>query len=234
MKMTVAQFQQWLNAHGASPRLAVDGQGGPATRAAVIQVFTNRKALAVTKADILATAAKIGCSPDQVKAVAITESAGGGWDSRGLLKALWERHHFWRRVQIIIPWISNPKGGDYTTDANKNNINDSWEKLALAACRNPIAAFESASFGKFQIMGAHAVSLEYPNALEFAWELSRSEAAHYDALARFVVVNRLAPAMRRISTDANDNKAFTRGYNGSAGVARGYHVKIATAMRSLR
>lgn len=228
MKMSKADFQQWLNDHGANPPLDVDGKPGALTRAAIIQVFTNTKAPAATKADILATASKIGVSAAQVMAVALTESAGGGWDLKGLLKALWERHYFWKRIQIIIPWISNPKGGDYTIDANKNGINDSWEKLALAACRDPIAAFESASFGKFQIMGAHAVSLGYANALEFAWELSRSEAAHYDSLARFVMVNKLVGPMQRISSNPEDAKAFTLGYNGRLGVQRGYHVTMAS------
>lgn len=227
MKMSKADFQQWLNDHGANPPLEVDGKPGELTRKAVIQVFTNTKAPAATRADILATASTLSCAVAQVQAVALTESSGGGWDLKGLLKALWERHYFWKRIRVVIPWISNPKGGDYTTDANKNGINDSWEKLALAACRDPMAAFESASFGKFQIMGANAVAMGYANALEFAWELSRSEAAHYTSLARFVLTNKLAPAMRKISADPEDCKAFTLGYNGRLGVQRGYHVTMA-------
>lgn len=231
MKMSKADFQQWLNDHGANPPIAVDGMPGPDTRRAIIQVFTNTSAPAATRADILATASKIGVAYAQVMAVALTESGGAGWDKKGLLKALWERHYFWKRIRIIIPWISNPKGGDYTIDANKNGINDSWEKIALAACRDPIAAFESASFGKFQIMGAHAVALGYANALEFAWELSRSEAAHYDALARFVIVNKLVGPMQQISADPDDAKRFTLGYNGKLGVQRGYHVTMAANFR---
>lgn len=231
MKMGKAEFQQWLNDHGAHPPLDVDGKPGKLTRDAILQVFRNTKAPGVTKADILATAATLSCLVAQVNAVALTESSGGGWDLKGLLKALWERHYFWKRIQIIIPWISNPKGGDYTNDANKNGINDSWEKLALAACRDPMAAFESASFGKFQIMGANAVAMGYPNALEFAWQLSRSEAAHYDSLAKFVIVNKLGPAMRQISGDPADCVAFTRGYNGKLGVQRGYHVTMASNFR---
>ena len=41
------------------------------------------------------------------------------------------------------------------TDINKNNINDSWEKLAHAACIDPIGAFSSVSISSFQIMGKY-------------------------------------------------------------------------------
>jgi hypothetical protein len=207
----------------------VDGLRGPATRHAVLNTFVNRSAPAVTPQDIAQIAARLGGSPRQVAAVAKVESAGGGWDDAGRLKCLYERHYFWKRIRIKIPFLSNPTPGGYTIDADRDGINDSWEKVADAAMRSPVAAFESASWGKFQIMGAHAASLGYANAIEFVWALSRSEAAHYEALARFIKVNGLTKAFRALSTRWQDNTAFARAYNGKG--QRGYDTRLAEAMR---
>ena len=227
--MNISEFQSWLNRHGAN--IKVDGQAGPATRAAIMQVFTNKDAKAITPAAIEDIAIRLGVTGRQVRAVAKVESAGGGWNDQGQPKILWERHYFWKRIKIAIPWISNPKGGDYTLDANRNGINDSWEKLCLAACRNPIAAFESASWGKFQIMGAHAKSLGYANALEFAYSMVSDEQAHYQALASFVRVNGLIPAMKALSTNPETCRLFASRYNGSGYAKNAYHVKLAKAMQ---
>lgn len=225
--MNLRELQLWLNARGAS--LVVDGHPGPATRSAILNVFVNLKASPVTPADISQIAAKLGGTPRQVAAVAKVESAGGGWDNAGRLKCLFERHYAWRRLRVVIPFLSNPTPGGYTTDADRDGINDSWEKVADLALRAPLAAFESASWGKFQIMGAHAVSLGYTNAIEFVWALSRSEAAHYDALARFIEVNGLRKAFQQLSTDYRTCTAFARGYNGKG--QKGYDRKLAEAMR---
>ena len=227
--MNLRDLQLWLNLKGAG--LVIDGKAGPATRSAILNVFVNRDAPAVTPADINLIAARLGGTSRQVAAVAKVESAGGGWDDAGRLKCLYERHYFWRRIQVQIPFLSNPTPGGYTVDADRDNVNDSWEKVADAAMRSPIAAFESASFGKFQIMGAHAKSLSYANAIEFVWELTRSEYAHYEALAEFIKVNGLTKAFRALSTDPETCRAFARSYNG-AGYAKGnYHGKLAAAMR---
>jgi N-acetylmuramidase len=224
--MNISEFQAWLNSKGAD--IVIDGKAGPDTRSAILQVFKCTDAVAVSEPIKAFIAAGLGGSLKQINAVAKVESSGGGWDDDGMVKILWERHYFWKRVQIIIPWISNPKGGDYTLDTNRNGTNDSWEKLCLAACRNPIAAFESASWGKFQIMGAHAKSLGYANALEFAWELSRYEASHYKALAAFIRVNGLMSAFRALSTDWRTCTAFARGFNGKG--QKGYDIRLARAM----
>jgi hypothetical protein len=227
--MNLYEFQLWLNARGAN--ITADGIAGPATRAAILRVFTDKSAKAITPAAIEDIANRLGVMGRQVRAVAKVESAGGGWNDQGQPKILWERHYFWKRIQIVIPWISNPKGGDYTLDANKNGVNDSWEKLCLAACRNPIAAFESASFGKFQIMGAHAKALGYPNALEFAYSMVSDEVAHYQALAAFVRSNGLIPAMKALSTNPETCRLFASRYNGAGYRKNNYHVKLAEAMK---
>lgn len=226
-------LQRWLNIK-ADCGLVEDGIGGPATRAAIIEAFRNKEAPAVTNADMIQLAARLGCTVRQIKAVAKVEGGGSGWDNSGLLKCLWERHYLWRRVRVAVPLLSNPSPGGYTTDADGDGTNDSWEKLADATLRfGAGAAFECASFGKFQIMGAHWKALSYPTVLDFIWALSRTEAAHYDAFARFIDANRLAPALRRINGNPENARAFARGYNGSGYAKGNYHAKIAVAWKGL-
>ncbi len=230
--MNAREFQTWLNARGAA--LVVDGKFGPKSKAAMIEVFRNRAAPAVNKADMVALASRLGCTTQQIAAVAQVEGGGSGWDKAGLLACLYERHYLWRRVKIAIPLLSDPVGGGYTTDANGNGINDSWEKLADATARFGVnIALECASFGKFQIMGAHWKALGYPSVLDFVWRLSRAEADHYDAFGRFIEANGLLPALRAINGNAANARAFAKGYNGANYAAGRYHEKIAAAWRAL-
>lgn len=229
----IANLQQWLNDRGAG--LVVDGRFGPATELAVIEVFRNRNAPAATPAEIASIAERNGFDPRAMRAVAKVESAGGGWDNSGLLKCLWERHWLWRRVRLAVPLLSNPTPGGYTIDADRDGINDSWEKLASATGRFGFdTAAECASFGKFQIMGGHWRSLGYPSVAEFIWRLSRSEAAHYEAFARFVTVNGLKNALNKVDGSAANARDFARGYNGKNYAAGRYHEKIAAAWRADR
>lgn len=230
LREKILNLQIWLNAHGA--RLVEDGLPGPATRSAIIETFRNRTAPAATGDEKAAIAARLGVTMRQLETVARVESAGGGWDNVGLLKCLWERHYLWRRVQVAVPGLSAPNGGGYTVDANGNGINDSWEKLADASLRFGFGiAAECASFGKFQVMGAHWKALGYPSVVEMIWGLSRSEAAHYELLARFIEVNGLLPAMRAIDGNPFNCLAFARGYNGKG--QKGYDVKLANEFRRL-
>lgn len=226
--MTTRDLQRWLNEHNAG--LAEDGKWGPATRNAVIEVFRNKDAPAATPAEIQKLAGRLGCTTRQFRAVASVESGGSGWDNSGLLKCLWERHWLWKRVRIAVPLLSDPKPGGYTVDADHDGICDSWEKLADASGRFGFdVAAECASFGKFQIMGGHWKALRYPSVREFIWQLSRNEAAHLDAFARYIEVNGLEQALRRVSGNPEDCRAIAKGYNGVAYERGRYHEKIASA-----
>ena len=130
-----------------------------------------------------------------------------------------------------IPLISDPSPGGYTLDANRNGVNDSWEKLMTACERDPVAAFESCSWGKFQIMGAHWKALGYESPFDFAWQMRVSELGHYRAFAAFIRVNGLAGLLRKVSTNPADNVPLVKRYNGPGYAKNNYHVKLAEAMR---
>lgn len=240
MSTQTLDLQRWLNQHGA--QLAVDGAWGPKTRAAVIETFRNTAAPAATPGEIRLVADRLRADPRQLRAVARVEGGGSGWDDAGLLKILWERHWLWKRVKVSALWsvarqayLSNPTPGGYTVDADGDGINDSWEKLADAAGLFGFdVAAECASFGKFQIMGAHWKALGYRSVREFVWLLSLSEAEHYAAFARFIEANGLAPALRKIDGNPINARGFAAGYNGSAYEKNSYDVKIAAAWRTER
>lgn len=220
--MNATDLQGWLNAHGAA--LIVDGKPGALTRQAILDVFTNTCADAVTAADIETLATRLGCSPKQLRAVAKVESGGAGFDDKGRPKILFERHYFHRLTQG--KWtpcqFSQAKGGGYSQS--------SWEKLAHAACRDADAAFSSASWGKFQVMGAHWDTLGYPSPIEMAYSTVTSEAAHYEMLARFIEKNGLKPKLQALSANPADCAPFAKSYNGSGYRQNRYDEKLAAEM----
>lgn len=229
---TIAQDQAWLNARGA--KLAIDGKAGPKTRSALIEVFRIRNAPAASGEDIAEIAAKCGFDLRAMKALAQVESGGSGWDSSGLLACLYERHYLFRRIKISFGVLSSASPGGYTVDADRDGINDSWEKLADASCRWGMGTvFECASFGKFQIMGAHWKALGYLSAPDFVYSLAQHERAHYQAFARFIGANGLRGALNRIDGNPENCRAIAKGYNGSGYAAGRYHEKIAAAWRAL-
>lgn len=230
MSDRVRNLQAWINAHGGT--VTVDGKFGPQTRDAVIEVFRNTKAAAATIGEVGLIADRHALDRRAMRAVAQVESGGGGWDNKGLLKCLWERHYLWRRVRVAVPFLSNPNGGGYTIDADKDGVCDSWEKLADATKLFGFnVAAECASFGKFQVMGAHWKPLGYPSVADMIWSLSRGELAHYELFARFIVKNGLRDALNRVDGDPANCLAIARGYNGKG--QKGYDRRIAAAWERL-
>lgn len=228
-------LQRFLVSKGAN--LTIDGAVGPKTRQALYDLFANKDAAPITPAQVTMIARDLSVASEQVRAVASVESNGGGFLPTGHPKLLWERHWMWRRIGIKLTsalpgqWVAHPDPGGYTLDADRDGVNDSWEKLLEGCARDPVAAFESCSWGKFQIMGAHWKSLGFSSVFDFAWSFRESELGHYRALAAFIRVNGLIPAMRAISTNAATNERFARGYNGPNWRKNDYAQKLARAMR---
>jgi len=217
-----AELQQWLSAHGQP--VTPDGQIGPRTRTALNAVFTNACVEAVTSEQIKQLATRLGCTVKQLRAVAKVESGGSGFDKQGRPKILFERHVFHGLTNgVATPCsFSMQKGGGYD--------GDSWEKLGLAAAVNVAAAFASCSWGKFQVLGRHWNTLQYPSAVEMAYSTVTGEAAHYEMLARYIEANRLLGALRALSSDPATNRGFARAYNGPAFRTFAYDTKLADAM----
>ena len=232
----VAWIQAWLNAN-CGTKLEVDGVWGTSSRAEFIHAMTNRNANPILPRELLSIAKDLGdTNTKRIKAVAVVESGGsGGWFNSGLPKILYERHKFWEWTtnvsNRVVSWYSNPNAGDYTMDANKNGINDSWEKLSLAIGKDPLAALSAISIGKFQVLGRYYRECGYNHPIEMLCAASRDEYAHYAMLRDYILnVAKLKEAFLALSTNPNDNRAFARGYNGKAYKRYEYHIKLAKAM----
>lgn len=233
--VNVAWMQKWLNSKGAN--LVIDGRGGSLTRAAIIQVFVNKNAQAITQEQLQSIARDLGDSnTKRIQAVAKVESGQyGGWFASGLPVILYERHLFWRLTSAanrVKSWFANSAAGDYTMDANSNGINDSWEKLSYAACKDPLAAFQAVSIGEFQVLGRWYKQCGYDHPIEMLWAARNDEYAHYKMLRDYILnVGNLKAAFLKISSNPEHCRDFAKGYNGSAYAKYDYHNKIAKEMR---
>lgn len=220
--MTPADLQRWLGDHGHS--VATDGQFGPVSRAALIAAFTNPSAPKASDADVLAIALRLGCTVKQLRAVAAVESSGSGFDAHGRPKMLFERHLFHRLTNGR--WSTSP----FSNSAPGGYGDESWTKLGAAAAVDPDAAFASASWGKFQVLGTHWAALGYSSPLALAYSTVTGEAAQYELLARYVEHNGLVTALRSISPAPATNIAFAKAYNGPGYKAFKYDEQLAEHM----
>jgi hypothetical protein len=164
-----------------------------------------------------------------LKAVSLVESGGAGFDTKGRPKILFERHLFWRFTNgkhgndTSLASISASKGGGYS--------HSSWDKLGRAAGKSVFKAFEAVSWGKFQVLGMWWDELGYPSPVEMAYSTVTSEDAHYEMLVRYIEMNKMQGAVRALSTNPADCRAFAKGYNGPAYTKFKYDEKLARAMR---
>lgn len=184
---------------------------------------------AVRRADYEAVAARLGCEWEAVAAVAEVESGPlGGFGSDGRPIILFERHLFSRKTNHQFdashPSVSNPTPGGYPrTQAER------WNQLAEAYALDPEAALQSASYGRFQLLGQNFPNLGMANAHEYVTKLSKSEKDQLEGFEGFVRANSLADELVR-----KDWAAFASRYNGPGYAANQYDTKMANAYARLK
>ena len=235
-KKTRVDYQNWLLSKGCFiGNSGADGIIGKATKEATYKLFADLKAKAVTDSQLEDFSLTLGDNTGtaRIRAVAEVESGGFGWFDTGHVKVLYERHKFWKyNDDSSAPkstFFNYPDSGNYTTDANKNDINDSWEKLLRACEYDPMGAFMSVSMGKFQVMGYHYKDMGFENPWDMMLSLVANEVNHYNLLVKYVLVNNLKNAFLKIDTKAENCVAFAKAYNGPAYSKYSYHSKIAGA-----
>jgi hypothetical protein len=164
--------------------------------------------------DLDAAAAELGCELAVVDAVCDVESSGGGYLADGRPKILFEAHAFhtatggrWDRTN---PNISSP-----TWDRSLYGAGGAhqYDRLAEAIALDRNAALQSASWGRFQVMGSNYAAAGFANAEAFVQAMCDREAAHLQAFIGFCRKNRLVEALQN-----QDWETFARGYNGSGQV----------------
>ena len=184
----------------------------------------------LTDADIVAAASRWQVEPALIRAVDEVESAGLGFLPDGRPKILFERHIFHRRTggrySVTYPSISNVMPGGYGPAGAYQH-----DRLHMAIALDRDAALQSASWGRFQIMGFNYAACGFVTVETFVATICESEARHLEAFFAFCRTNDL---LRHLIE--HDWRAFTRGYNGPGNVdyysqrlAEAYHKHVATA-----
>jgi hypothetical protein len=185
----------------------------------------------LTREEIARAAARCGVDPAALRAVCAVESGGSGFLPNGWLKVLFERHWLWRRLRErgIDP---EPLGRDrpdlcgsrWEVRWYRGGLRE-WDRISAVitwASRNDPArwesykkaAYESCSWGLFQQMGFHYRAAGHPDVYAMKRAFEQGEAAHLEAILRWMAGNGLLEALRQ-----RDWTRFARGYNGSGQVA---------------
>lgn len=178
----------------------------------------------LTDADIARAAQLLGCEPAAVRAVAAVESAGSGFLPDGRPKVLFEAHIFSRltghRFDVSHPMISSRTWdkGLYVGGEHE------YERLNEAAALDRDSALQSASWGKFQLMGFNFRRCGFPILADFKAAMCRSEGAQLTAFCHFVKSMGLDDELRR-----RDWIGFARGYNGPGFALNEYDTRLAKA-----
>jgi hypothetical protein len=183
----------------------------------------------LVRADFEAVAGRLGCEWEAVAAVSQVESGPlGGFAADGRPIILFERHLFSRwtnhQYDAAHPTVSNQTPGGYPrTQA------DRWAQMAEAYALDPEAALQSASYGRFQVLGRNYTNLGMANAHLYVSKIAKSEKDQLEAFEGFVVANNLKDELQR-----KDWAGFARGYNGPGYAANQYDQKMAQAYANLK
>lgn len=215
---------------------AVDGIVGTNTKKAILACFVNKNAPAITNQQKLVLAQRLGdTNLVRINAVAKVEANGSGWFTTGQPKILYERHKFWKfNDDVSAPkstYFNYPSWGNYTTDADKNGINDSYDKLLKACEYDPMAAFKAISIGAFQVLGEYHKQMGYDTPWEMLYAATNSEMAQYQLLVSHIEMNNGQRKFLALSEKPDSCREFARMYNGSAYATHNYHGKLASAVR---
>jgi len=187
---------------------------------------------ALTTQDFENAAKDLHVEPAVIMAVSKVESGKSGFLPDGRVKILFEGHVFWRRlVQKGIDPKKHVKGNESVlyqkwTKEHYSTVTGEHDRLNRAAQIHKEAAYESASWGKYQIMGFHAVKLGYASASDMAEKMGESEKNQLDAFVRFIRVAGLADELQK-----KDWQGFARQYNGKEFGKNKYDVKLEAAYK---
>ena len=178
----------------------------------------------LTNTDYAEAANKLNTEVAIIKAVASVESAGGGFLRSGAPKILFEGHQFYKRVPVECNDESICVKG--WTEARKHyKYGDAeYTRLALAMSYDCGSALQSASWGKFQIMGFNYSRAGYDDVFKYVQDMFISEKKHLDAFLNFISKARLIEPMKN-----KDWNTFARGYNGSRYKENKYDEKLEKA-----
>lgn len=171
-----------------------------------------------------------------VKAVNEIESLGKGFLIDGRPRILFEGHIFWKELKKR---GINPE--DFVSENTKNVLYKNWTKqyyeggkqeydrLEKAAGMSDLdavheAAFASASYGAFQIMGFNYAIVGFPSVDSFVSQMYTHEKAQLADFGKFCESNNLIRHLQ-----SKNWALFAKGYNGTAYKQNKYDTKLENA-----
>lgn len=182
--------------------------------------------LRLTPAEI--TDAAFGSSIERAALVAVieVESGGSGFLADGRPKILFEGHYLWKRLKTrginpariaaAKPSLCFPSWTRRWYRGGAAEWTRVQDVLAWASINAPTqfesykkAAYESCSWGLFQLMGANYEAAGFESVYKFAKAHRESEARQLEAILVWMRGNGLLAKLR-----AKDWAGFARGYNG--------------------
>jgi hypothetical protein len=213
------------------PPLAVDGNCGPATRAAIVDFQQDVVGMEAPDGRIdpggrtwtaLAAAAALECEVAAIRAVAKVESSRAAFDDRDRPTILYERHLFHRLTGGRFDGqsdLSNPEAGGYGTFASQ------YGKLERAYALDADAALKACSWGMFQILGQNHAASGFATVVDYVKAMCQSESAHLKAFVSFIKSN----SSMRAALRERDWPGFARLYNGPQYHRNRYDERMAEA-----
>lgn len=224
--------------------LVVDGLVGLKTWSKVIekeQLLQKFNHKFLSEQDLMNFASENNLELAIVKAVNEVESRGKGFFVYGKPAILFEGHVFWKQLE---------KRGfspeNLLTEENKDVLYKKWtrkyyiggekEYIRLKKAAELLdsedvreAAFCSASWGAFQIMGYHYESLGYNSIDDFVSKMYSHEREHLKAFAKFISINSFRG--RKLIDWLRDKNwtNFARAYNGPGYKKSRYDIKLKRA-----
>jgi N-acetylmuramidase len=181
------------------------------------------------EADFERAARTLQCEIAGIKAVAEVESRGDGFLASGRPKILFEAHVFSRRTQHKYDGTHSDISSLRSNRALYKGGEKEYERLEKAMALSPQAALESASWGRFQIMGFNHQNAGFASVETFVNAMFESEGRHLDAFISFLEATGLTAALREKRW-----ADFARGYNGKGFAANQYDVKLKAAYDKYR
>jgi hypothetical protein len=220
-------------------KLVVDGIVGPKTWSKLLkkeQEIFKFNSQFLSEKDLIEFSQIFNLELAIVKAVNEVESSGKGFLVDGRPKILFEGHVFWN--ELVKRKINTEK---YLTSNNKDVLYKAWTKkyykggageyLRLEKASKIInsedckqAAYCSASWGAFQIMGYHYEKLGYKSIWEFVDKMNENEGEHLKAFGLYLENFRLIQLLKQKKW-----AAFAKAYNGKNYAINQYDTKLEKA-----
>lgn len=183
----------------------------------------------LSEADWQRAARTLGVDVAAIKAVAEVEAPRTGFLADGRPRILFEAHQFSDRTggrfDSSHPGISSAR---WNRDLYQGGAAE-YTRLTEAMALNGDAALQSASWGRFQIMGFNHQAAGYASVRDFVAAMYQNEGRQLDAFVTFIQAD---PAMHRALRN-HDWASFAAAYNGPGYAANQYDTRMAEAYARL-